>query len=393
MRAEWTGKHWLTGEPTRLVTADGTIVSVREAEHAPYYWIAPGLIDVQLNGIGGFDLNDRSVTVDTVKQIVRVLHKGGVTRFCPTVVTGTRERMLHTIRVIAAACDQDPLIRYTVMGIHVEGPFISPEDGPRGAHNRDWVRDPDWEELEQWLEASGGRVRKVTLAPERPGAIEMIRRLRQLGIIAAIGHTGAQEEDIRQAVKAGASMSTHLGNGAHPYIKRHPNYIWSQLAEDSLWAGLIADGHHLPVATLKAMIRVKGRKAILTSDAVHLAGMPPGRYTSHMNGEVVLEPNGLLHLAQQPDIMAGSATPLHIGLQRVAASGICSLGEAINMASLHPAELFGLAHQGVGQLGAGSPADFIVYDWNEDCSLTVVRTISAGAVVYESEEARLGGRM
>ncbi|MFH5182416.1 N-acetylglucosamine-6-phosphate deacetylase [Paenibacillus sp. TAB 01] len=232
MRKSWTGKHWLTGLPVTVNVEDGRVTAVEQTNQLTAdRWIAPGLIDVQLNGIGGFDLNGTDVTVDTVRQIVKVLHQGGVTRFCPTIVTGPRERMLHCIRTLAAACETDPQVAHAVIGIHVEGPFISPEDGPRGAHNLKWVRDPDWDEFLEWNEAAAGRISKVTLAPERPGAIEFIKRLRQLGIVASIGHTAASEADIQAAVEAGVTMSTHLGNGAHPYIKRHPNYIWAQLAE------------------------------------------------------------------------------------------------------------------------------------------------------------------
>lgn len=123
------------------------VVSVTETDEPADHWIAPGLIDVQLNGIGGFDLNGMDTTVDTIARIVEVLHKGGVTRFCPTVVTSTKERMLHCIRTIAEACATNPVVAHSAIGIHVEGPFIALEDGPRGAHNRLWVRDPDWNEF------------------------------------------------------------------------------------------------------------------------------------------------------------------------------------------------------------------------------------------------------
>ncbi|WP_239625531.1 amidohydrolase family protein [Paenibacillus sp. H1-7] len=372
----------MTGQTVTVVVEDGKVVRLQPSNEEAEHWIAPGLIDVQVNGIGGFDLNDAQLTVDTVRQAAAVLHRGGVTRFCPTVVTGSKVRMLHCIRTIAQTCESDPIVRNSVIGIHVEGPFISAEDGPRGAHNLLYVRDPDWMEFLEWNEAAGGRICKVTLAPEKPGAIPFIKNLRQLGIIASIGHTAASEEQIQAAVSAGVTMSTHLGNGAHPYIKRHPNYIWAQLAEDRLWAGLIPDGFHLPMSTLKVMIRAKGRKAILTSDAVHLAGMPPGRYHTHINDDVVLEENGFLHLASTPDILAGSSTPLHVGIQNAANAGIASLGECITMASLHPAELFGLDREGVGTIQPGSPADFIVYDHHADGGWTILETVLGGESVY-----------
>lgn len=384
MSKTWVGKHWLTQKTVSVTVEDGSIVSMTDSDQSTENWIAPGLIDVQVNGMGGYDLNSPDITIDTVRQIVKVLNKGGVTRFCPTVVTGTKERMLHCIRTIAEACQTDSAVDHAVIGIHVEGPFISPEDGPRGAHNLSWVRDPDWNEFLEWNKVADGRIAKVTLAPEKNGAIPFIEKLCNLGIVASIGHCNATEEQIQEAVRAGAKMSTHLGNGAHPFIKRHPNYIWAQLADDRLWAGLIPDGFHLPASTLKVMIRTKGKKAILTSDAVHLAGMPPGRYNTNINDDVTLEENGFLHLTSTRDILAGSATPLHIGVQNVEKFGICSLGEAINMASMHPAELFGLADRGIGTLAEGSPADFIIYKHWKAGSWTIKETVSAGMTVYEN---------
>ncbi|TFC77260.1 N-acetylglucosamine-6-phosphate deacetylase [Cryobacterium sp. TMS1-20-1] len=381
----WTGKNWLTGEAVTVTAERGTISGIVPSAEDTDVWIAPGLIDVQVNGMGGFNLNGVAPSPDNLRGTLLALHREGVTRFCPTIVTGTRDGIIANLRAVAEACAADPLVDYSVIGIHVEGPFISHEDGPRGAHNAAWVRDPDWAEFLGWQAAAGGRIRKVTVAPEKPGAIEFIEKLCANGVVAAIGHSAASVEDIQAAVRAGASMSTHLGNGAHPYIKRHPNYIWAQLAEDRLWAGLIPDGFHLPPTTLKVMVKVKGRKAILTSDASYLAQMPAGRYTTHHSTEVILEPDGLLHVASTPDILAGSAATLRVGVQNIANFGIAGLGEAINMASLHPAELFGLADSGVGTLRVGGPADLITYRWDEAKGLrelVITETVSGGEPVF-----------
>lgn len=383
-RAVYTARHWLTGKTVRAEVAEGRITAIQETGERVEEWIAPGLIDVQVNGYLGYDFNGMDTAVDTVVSAIQALHQVGVTQVCPTIVTGSKERMLHSIRTIAEACAKHPLVRRSVIGIHVEGPFISEKDGPRGAHRREWVRDPDLEELQSWLDAAPGLIRKVTLAPEKPGAIQMIEALQRLGIVAAIGHCDASSADIERAVQAGATMSTHLGNGAHPVLKRHPNYIWDQLAEDRLWAGLIADGFHLPPATLKSMIRVKGAKAILTSDAVHLAGLPPGTYSTPLNESVVLEPNGFLHLADTKDILAGAALPLIEGIRNVVRWGICGLGEAIQMATLHPAQLFGLDAQGLGTLSVGSPAHLIIYRQHDTRVLELIQTVVGGEVVYEA---------
>lgn len=384
MSVEYKAKHWRSGRMETIEVKDGRIASIREGLASTDLWIAPGLIDVQLNGYGGFDFNGMDTTVQTVVEIVKQMHKIGVTHLLPTIVTGPRERMLHCIRTIADACYENPMVRHAVIGIHVEGPFISEKDGPRGAHNLDWVRDPDIGELMEWQEAARGLIRKVTLAPEKPGAIPMIEKLRSMNIVAAIGHCDASTADIERAVHAGATMSTHLGNGAHPMLKRHPNYIWDQLAEDRLWAGLIADGFHLPVSTLKSMIRVKGPKAILTSDAVNLAGLPPGKYSTPLNGSVVLEPNGFLHLADTKDILAGAALSLLEGVRNVVKWGICGLEEGIRMATLHPAQLFGIDREGIGTLEVGSQANFFIYRLHDERVLDVLCTVANGEVVYEA---------
>ena len=386
MGAEWTGRHWRTGLAVTVRAAQGGVITDVVEAHGPVEgWIGPGLIDVQVNGMGGFNLNGETSSADDVVGTVEALRREGVSRFCPTIVTAPQERMLASIAAVRQACEGDALVDHAVLGIHVEGPYISPEDGPRGAHNPDWVRLPDWDEFIAWQDAAAGRIAMVTLAPELPGSMELIRRLAGQGVVAAIGHTAASVADVAAAVRAGATMSTHLGNGSHPVIKRHPNYIWAQLAEDRLWAGLIPDGFHLPLDTLDVMIRAKGAKAILASDASYLAQMPPGRYRTHHGADVVLEPDGLLHLSRTRDILAGSAGTLRSGVENVVRHGIRTLGEAIDMASLHPAHLFSLAESGVGGLRVGGPADLITFLWDDGPAggdLVVTSTVSKGQVVF-----------
>src|SRR5207248_2337185 len=151
----------------------------------------------------------------------------------------------------------DRAVAHAVAGIHLEGPYISAEDGPRGAHARRHVRPPDWDEFRRLQDASGGRVRLLTLAPEHDGAVHFIERLTAAGVVVALGHTAASGERIRDAVRAGARLSTHLGNGSHAVLPRHPNYLWEQLADDGLWASVICDGHHLPPSVVRCVVRVK----------------------------------------------------------------------------------------------------------------------------------------
>ena len=242
-------------------------------------WLAPAFWDLQFNGRWGLSFSSPDLTVDQVAKIVRAQGALGAVRGCPTLITAHQADLLHGVRTIAEACDRFPDVNAWVLGIHLEGPSISEVDGYRGAHPLEAVRGPDWEEFLELREASRGRIAIITLAPERPGAIEFILRATLEGVVIALGHTSADGSTLQQAVEAGARLSTHLGNGIASTLDRHPNPIWDQAAEDQLWASLIADGHHLGPSVLKALVRAKTpERILLVSDASPLAGLPPGRY-------------------------------------------------------------------------------------------------------------------
>jgi len=380
----WVGKHWKTGKTVEVHVLSGRIHSIKETaeDGAADVWLAPALMDLQVNGIHGVNYNGQSTTIGEIAGTVRYLHTCGVARFFPTVTSCSQEDALSRIALLVQACEADPITDYAIAGIHIEGPYLSADDGPRGAHSVKVMRDPDWNEFLAWEATAKGRLRMVTLAPEREGAIPFIRKLTDRGIIAAIGHTGATEEQIRLAVEAGATMSTHLGNGAHPMLKRHPNYIWAQLGEDRLWAGLIADGFHLPLSTLKSMIRVKGNKAILVSDTNMLEGAPPGTYRYGVN-DVIKDAEGRLFLAATPDIFAGSALALNEGVANIVRFGIGSVSEAIEMASTHAAELLGSAQDGAGSLTPGAPADFVLYSSDGSNWFQVREMVSQGVSQFK----------
>lgn len=342
----------------------------------------PGLIDIQVNGFGGHDLNAAGASIDEVAGVVRALWRHGVTRLCPTVCTQSHTHMVAAMRAIARACDEEPRIERAVVGVHVEGPYISPEDGPRGAHPKAHVRPPDWDEVQAFQEASGGRVRMVTLAPEMPGAVDLIERLADAGIVPALGHTGASREEIAAATAAGARISTHLGNGSHAMIPRHRNYIWEQLAQDDLWASLIVDGHHLPPAVVKVFVRAKGtERCILTSDAVWLAGKEPGIY-DFLDEKVELTPSQGVRLIGT-EYLAGSALDLATAVGNTVAFAGVSLADAVAMASERPARLFG--REDLGGLAPGQAGDVVLARWHEgEARLEVLQTVVAGEVVYRA---------
>ncbi len=275
-------------------------------------WVAPAFWDLQINGRWGVSFSDPTLTVDQVAEIVRAQASLGTARLCPTLITAPREDMLHGVRTIAEACDRFPDVGKMVLGIHLEGPSISELDGYRGAHPLESVRGPNWDEFLEIREASGNRIAIITLAPERPGAIDFIRRASAEGVVIAIGHTSADAPTLRAAVEAGARLSTHLGNGIASPLPRHDNPIWHQAAEDDLMASLIADGHHLGPSILKALVRAKTPENILlVSDASPLAGLPPGRY-----GAWEVEPSGKVVVAGTP-YLAGSNQGIEVGVDQL----------------------------------------------------------------------------
>jgi len=348
----------------------------------PLPLVAPGLIDLQVNGHAGEDFASADSTPEKVVEIARRMDAFGLRWFLPTLCTASFEVFVHALRTIDEACRTSREASERIAGVHVEGPYISPEDGPRGAHAIEHCRRPDWEEFQRLQEAAGGRIRLVTLAPELEGAVEFIRRAADSGVVVGLGHTAADAAQIRAAVDAGARLSTHLGNGAHAMIHRHRNYLWSQLAEDRLRASLICDGHHLPAEMVKTFVRAKtpGR-CILVSDMATEAGLPPGRYEVSATGAIEVLPSGRLVVAGQTELMAGAAAPLGTGVANVMQFAGVELREAIAMALHHPADLLGLDP---GALEPGRPADLVLFDLDEGFQVRAM--IRGGEVVFDKEQ-------
>jgi N-acetylglucosamine-6-phosphate deacetylase len=318
-------------------------------------WVAPGFWDLQVNGLAGHSFSGSDITIDQVTAIVRDQGALGTARLCPTLITAPVDHMLHGLRTIAAACEQFPDVARRVAGIHIEGPFLSEIDGYRGAHPAESICDPSWSLFEEFQRASGGRVVLMTLAPERQGAIDFIRRATAAGCVIALGHTAAPAAVIHEAVRAGARLSTHLGNGIAQLLPRHPNPIWEQAAIGSLWASFIADGHHLDASTLRVLARAKGPEhTILVSDASPLAGLPPGRY-----GAWEIEPSGRIVVAGTP-YLAGSNHGLETGLTNLLAATGWTLEQALATVATNPAQLLG---RPAPRLRGGEPADFVLFHW------------------------------
>ena len=359
-------KRFDTSAPVRIVIDKGRITAVEQAIHSveqikAWPWVAPGLIDAQMNGYAGQEFSSASLTTDGVAIIGTQMDAFCVTRTYPTVTTNSPQVMAHAVRTIAAARRSSPVVARQFPGIHVEGPFISPLDGPRGAHPIEHIRAPDWDEFQRLQDAADGTIRILTLSPEYDGVGEFIRRVADSGVVVSIGHTAATPEQIRAAADAGARMCTHLGNGCHPLMPRHSNYIWPQLADDRLTAGIITDGHHLPPDVVKTFIRAKTiASTILVSDMSGLAGLPPGRHAGELC-ELEILPNGKLVVAGQSEILAGASLPLGTCLANAMKFATVTLPQAITMAVFNPARLLGTQIP-EDALAVGSDVELILFD-------------------------------
>jgi len=366
-------KHYATGQLIDVTCHDGVITAIGPATAAPADhgagWIAPGLFDLQINGSGGKSFNSPRLTIDDVRQVVGVCRRHGIAELFPTLVTTGHEALAHGFRTLHQACENDADLARALPGFHLEGPYIAAEDGPRGAHPKQHVRPPDWDEFCRLQDAAAGRIRLLTLAPETAGAIPFIEKVVGSGVVVSIGHTAATPEQIRAAVAAGARLSTHLGNGAHAVLPRHENYLWEQLAADDLRASIICDGHHLPPSVVKCIVRVKTpARVILTCDAGPLAGLPPGRYRD-WDQEFEVHPAGKI-VVPGTTFLAGSWAFTDRCLGGVMRMAGVSLAEAIDMASARPRELFGLPPR---HLGVGQPATPMLFDWEPGGEVTVTR--------------------
>ena len=358
-----------TGKGISIEIADGVIAAIRPADGKNTSYISAGLIDLQVNGFRGLDLNSGKLTSNTLKSLCEELLSVGVTSWLPTLITASESSLLSAMETIASSRCDHRLIEEMVAGLHIEGPSISCDDGPRGAHPLAHVRAPSIAEFERWQKVSGGLVKMVTLAPEHDGSLDYIRFLSAHGVVVALGHTAATPAEIHGAAEAGATVSTHLGNGASAMLARHPNFIWAQLADDRLTATLIADGWHLPADAFKAMLRAKGiERTILVSDMVALAGMPAGLYEQAVGGRVEVSSEGRISIAGTP-YLAGASLPLCANVAIAAAMAEIPLAAALRLATENPGRLLG----GRGRLEVGARADLVRFDWAEGAHALEIR--------------------
>ncbi|MBS1823420.1 MAG: amidohydrolase family protein [Acidobacteria bacterium] len=364
------GRDTASGNGIAIAVSGDRIVSIEPAHVAHDIWLSPGLVDLQVNGFAGFDLNGPDFSADTVSSLARYLLKLGTTSFAPTLITASEEDLLFRLRCIDEACRTDPIAAACIPFIHMEGPSISPVDGFRGAHPLEHVRPPSLTEFERWQAACNRRIGMVTLSPHYAESETYIVSLADRGVHVSLGHTNATHAQIEAATKAGARLSTHLGNGIALQIDRHLNPLWSQLANERLTASFIADGHHLPAEVLISMMRAKGLdRCILVSDSVALAGIPPGTYETAIGGRVHLSPEGRLSI-EGTSLLAGSASSLLQCVERAVEMTGRPLTTILKMATETPGRFAGR-----GRLHPGARADIMRFRWNDTLNTASIHDV------------------
>jgi len=305
-----------------------------------------GFIDLQVNGWQGIDFSDPALTLDDVRTATRALIAEGTIAYCPTVITGPEEMYRHNLAVLAEAIEDRELSRH-LLGIHLEGPFISPALGARGAHPEPFIVPPSFATYERLQEYANGHILMLTVAPDQPGAIELIHQVAAEHVIVSLGHHLADTKQLERALQAGARCCTHLGNGLPMQIHRHQNPLWWQLAAKRLWGMFITDGHHLPAEFIAVALTLKTPfRFIVTSDAAPIGGLPPGTYQC-FGTEVVIEPSGRI-ICESSQSLAGSSATMRSCMNTLAALGQLSEEELWQVGYENPLHLIGRSPRTIG---------------------------------------------
>lgn len=368
------------------ITASGSVIQSVDEQITPLPpgapHLAPGFIDLQVNGYNGIDYCLPGASTEQIGASLQAQFATGVTRIYPTVITGPRDGMTEALRMLARARRELPFGE-ALEAFHVEGPFISADDGPRGAHPIEHVRPPNYDEFLEWQDAAEGHIRLVTLAAEWPEAPAFIEKLAAQGIVVAIGHSNPTPAHLDAAVRAGATLSTHLGNGSHATMRRHPNYLYDQLADDRLNATFIGDGIHLDKNFLKVAIRAKGlERSVLITDAVMPAGCPPGLYALGAV-TVQLHPENRVTV-QGTQQLAGSVLRMDRGVENLMRLCGLNLRDAITLATRNPARV-GRVPNRLRGLQPGERADLVEFTFDPDTQAIEVRkTWLNGQLVFSA---------
>lgn len=332
-------------------------------------WVTPGLIDIHIHGCGGFDTMD--ATPEALQGLARFQARHGVTAYLPTTPAASAADFAHVLRVVGECQPPDDGAR--PLGVHLEGPYLNPEH--RGAQPPAQLRPPDPAEYRPWFDS--GLVRLMTLAPELPGGLDLIDEGRARGIEFAVGHSGADYATLTAAADHGLRQATHTFNGMLGLHHREPGTVGGVLADDRIYAQVIADGVHVHPAVVKLLVRAKGAgRVVLITDSMRAAGLADGTY--QLAGQPITVRDGVARTSAGG--LAGSTITLDAALRNVLAFAGISLAEGLRMATSTPAEAMGWAGR-KGVLAPGADADVVLLDRQLQVRLTIV----GGRVVHRSE--------
>jgi N-acetylglucosamine-6-phosphate deacetylase len=300
-----------------------------------------GFVDLQVNGWCGVDFSDENLSEKSFAEASHLIFASGTAAFLPTLITSDMRVYEHNLPIIAQACKSSEF-GGRILGIHIEGPFISPRDGARGAHPLQHVTAPNIEILDKLIELSDGNIRLLTVAAECVGAVDLIKHASQLGITVSLGHQLAEIRSIEQAVEAGATSLTHLGNGLPAMVNRHENSILNGLACNELVAMIISDGHHIPATLIKIILSVKGAdRVVVTSDATALTGMPSGQYEM-FGTEVVRDESGKVY-NPKTNYLAGSGSTMFECMNYLSSLKLINRDDLVKVGFSNPLNLINIS--------------------------------------------------
>ena len=331
--------------------------------------VTPGFINIHVHGGKGRSAMDAST--EAVNELAKFEANHGTTAFLPATISASQKKLVDAAKAVRVAMEKGTE-GAEILGMHLEGPYISIKK--RGGQDPDFIRPPSLDELREILKASNQKVKIVTLAPEVDGAEKLIDELRNLGIVASMGHSNATYSEALNAIKHGIGHATHVFNGMRSFHHREPGVLGAVLLHDEVTAELISDGVHVHPAAMKLLTRVKGSNSvILVTDAIRAAGMPDGEYK--LGKQNVIVKNGICRLVSGE--LAGSTLTMDVAVRNMVELVGASLQEAVMMATINPARVIGIEDR-KGSIEPGKYADLVILDEK----LNVYSTILKGKIVY-----------
>jgi N-acetylglucosamine-6-phosphate deacetylase len=362
------GRHYITGRTLAVLHEAGRIVSVEESGESTLRWLAPGLIDLQINGYAGVDFQRDGVTEQQLLRAAAGLSKDGCSRWLLTLITDDWARLMARLRQTKQLRDGNSELKQAIVGWHIEGPFLSPELGFRGAHPPEVMCEPTLAHLEELKSITGDDPVLLTMAAERGGVVDLIPKAREMGMRVSIGHSDSSADELQRSVVAGATGFTHLANGMPQQMDRHDNIVGRVFDTKGLTAGVIPDRIHVSPQMFRTIHKAMPREHIYyTTDAMSAAGAPPGRYTV---GRIELEVGAdkVVRMPGQTNFAGSALSPID-GIRRAATMLGCSWREVWGFMSTNAAGLMGF------ECGfeAGAPADFYVIDEAVDGTIEIRR--------------------